>query len=194
MTKKLLCSLSALIVSALSVFGGNCSDCHPALLDKPFQLTGNPPLSVMSSFASPCNDYNRTLEEWYYTESFFNTIEGYFVELEKGRVEISDFQKSLALARDQYRRFLSKPVTSLAEFKKRASGLRYEMGKTYQEVKVQQTGLYSRNVFGIIIIATLFIFIALTIAWKIVSGPAEVHPPHPEIRQAHAESGKEAMK
>jgi hypothetical protein len=134
------------------------------------------------------------IEEWYYLESFFNTIESHFAELEEGRVEVTDFQKNLALARDLYRQFLLEPVISFADFKKRASGLRYEMGKTYQEVKAQQTGLYSRNVFGIIVIGTLFIFTALTIAWKISAGPAEVHPPHPEINHSNSEPGKEAVK
>lgn len=175
------CTLFIVVLLTMGFFSpeaysANCSDCHPAMLEEPFYLTFEPVVDVMSVFYSPCGDYNKVLEEWYYTESFFTTMESHFDYLHAKRVELEDFRHNLQKVRDLYRDFTVQPVTSLADFKRRAGGLRYEMGKTYSEVRHASLGISDRNVFGIIILFTLFLLIMFITGWKIAAGPAEVHP------------------
>ena len=173
--------LGMALVAMLTLFpngadAARCSDCHPAMLEKPFYLQGDPPLDIMSAFYSPCFDYNRVLEEWFYTESLFNTIEMHFEDLVRARVDIEDFEHNLQTYRDLYRQFKSLPVESADGFKRRAGGFRYQMGKTYSEVRAAGLELNGRTVFGVMMLATIFLIILFVAGWRIASGPAEVHP------------------
>jgi hypothetical protein len=168
-----------------SAYAGKCSDCHPSILKEPFRVKPLPVIDPMSIFYSPCNDYNKVMEEYYNTRSFFTTIEINYEYLEAKRVEVADFRRNMSQIRAAFREFEASPVISSADFKRRAGGLRYEMGKTYSEIRLFKIDLAGRNVFGVIVVGTLFIMLMLIIGWRIASGPAEVHPPHPEIVKGH---------
>ncbi len=176
------------------VYQQSCSSCHASMAEKPFQLKGTAPADLMNALSTPCYDYGKVLEEWYYVQELFVASEALVHYLEGKRLHATAQLKSLRTARDKYRILISKPVTSLASFKAETGALRYEVGKVYRELKASRIGMNAKNVYGVLVLATFVLLFLIVTGWDKSSGHGVVNPSREHEDQNTEPEQKEAVK
>ncbi|MFC1554725.1 hypothetical protein ACFL7D_08840 [candidate division KSB1 bacterium] len=158
------------------ICGQNCSGCHPAFSDEPFYLPDTPPGDLISGQSTPCFDLSKIYEEWYYVEELFVTIEQHLVNLEEDRYHVVEIFDELKGSRDLYRETIKEPVVSLDNFILKSGKLRFDVGKVYREVKTHKIEQRDRDIFGIVVLSTLFVLFIIITGWRVASGNGEVNP------------------
>lgn len=153
-----------------------CSGCHPSMAEKPVMLPDSPPADLLLGLTTPCFQYGRVLEEWYYVEELFVTTEHHLVELEDARYYVKPLYEQLAASRELYRETIKESVVSLADFKQKTGKLRFDVGKIYRDAKTKRIEQRNRTVFGVIVLGTIFILFLLITGWRVTSGSGVVHP------------------
>jgi hypothetical protein len=168
----------ALIAGLLpdSLAAQSCSSCHAAMAETPVTLPDNPPADVLAALSTPCAQYGRILEEWYYIEELFVTTEHHLLALHEDRYHVEPLAQQLVDSRALYRAAMQKPIRSLAEFQQITGKLRFDVGKVYREAKAHRQEQGGRFVFGIILIGTLGILFLMVTGWRVASGSGIVHP------------------
>lgn len=153
-----------------------CSACHASMMDEPMMLPDSPPADILRGFTSPCFHYASVLEEWYSVEELFATIEHHLFILEEDRYHVEPLYEQMVDSRNFYREMLNAPVISLADFKIKTGKLRFDLGKIYRTVKEKRVEQRSRDLFGIIVLGTLFLMFIFVTGWRIAAGKGVVHP------------------
>ena len=152
----------------------SCSGCHPSM--KPYTLPDSPPADLLLALTTPCFQYGRLLQEWYYVEELFVTTEHHIEILEGERYHVEPLRSQLVASREFYNESIKEPVTSLAGFQQITGKLRFDVGKVYRDAKAKRIEYKSRSVFGFILIGTIFILFLIITGWRVAAGSGEVHP------------------
>ncbi len=165
-------------LSAVPVFASEptCSSCHASMANEPMKLHGSPPADLLLALNTPCYNYGRVMEEWYYVEELFVTIEKHLVELEEARFHVEPMYEELVASRDYYREIKQQPIVSLAEFVQKSGKLRFDLGKVYRVAKEKRIDQHNRTVFGVMVIFTLFILFLIISGWRVASGSGVIIP------------------
>lgn len=185
MRKKNIFHLYAvLLLTAILMLGVNtafagpqCSGCHPSMADNPMKLPKAAPADLLLALQTPCFNYARVLEEYYYIEELFVTIEHHLVDLEHDRYHMEPQFIELETSRDLYREVKKMPITSLEAFVQQTGKLRFDVGKVYRVAKEKRIDQHNRNVFGIMILGFFFVLFLIVSGWRVASGRGVVHKP-----------------
>ncbi|MFC1556875.1 hypothetical protein ACFL5L_02695, partial [candidate division KSB1 bacterium] len=153
-----------------------CSSCHASMAHEPLILAESPPADLILAQTTPCFQYGRVLEEWYYVEELFVTIEHHLTELEEDRYHVEPFIEELTGSRDFYREVKNKPVVSLANFVLDMGKLRFDVGKVYRPVKERRIDQKNRDMLGVFILGTIVLLFFVVTGWRIASGNGIVNP------------------
>ncbi len=176
----------------------NCSSCHASMADTPMMLPDSPPADLLLALSTPCFDYGKVLEEWYSVEELLVTTEKHLIALEHDRFHLHHYFDELVSSREYLNESLKQPLVSLADFRMKTGKLRFDIGKVYREAKIRRIEQRDRDVFGFVVIGTLFILFLIVTGWRVTSGPGVVNPAktklgYDELKQLEAQ-GKEAVK
>jgi len=190
MRKRYILRVFSLLVLAAVVLSGattsfaagpKCSGCHPSMAKEPMQLPETPPADLLLAMTTPCFNYAKVLEDYYYVEELFVTIEHHLADLEEDRYHVEPLYENLVSSRDYYREVKKQPVISLDEFILKTGKLRFELGKVYRLAKEKRIDQMNRNIFGVFVLATLFILYLIIAGWRTASGSGVVHPPKTKL-------------
>ncbi|MCP4724049.1 MAG: hypothetical protein GY863_03385 [bacterium] len=192
------------VTAVLFTFGNpafcqeNCSSCHASMVDNPIKLPDSPPADLLLALSTPCFDYGKVLEEWYSVEELFVTTERHLTALEHDRFHIENFFEELVASREYLNEAVKQPLVSLTDFRQKTGKLRFDIGKVYREAKIRRIEQRDRDVFGYVILGTLFLLFLIVSGWRVASGSGEVNPVktklgYDELKQLEAQ-GKEAIK
>jgi hypothetical protein len=168
------------------------------MVENPVKLPDSPPADILLALSSPCFDYGKVLEEWYSVEELLVTTERHLVALEEDRYHVENFFEELVASREYLNESVKQPLVSLTDFRLKTGKLRFDLGKIYREAKARRIEQRDRDVFGFMIIGTLFLVFLIVSGWRVASGPGIVNPTktkigYDELKALEAQ-GKEAIK
>ncbi|MFC1477582.1 hypothetical protein ACFL6L_03840 [candidate division KSB1 bacterium] len=158
-----------------------CGGCHADMVKNPIALPEAPPADLLLALNTPCFNWGKVLEEWYYVEELFVTIEHHLIELHDARFHVEPWYEELEASRDYFRTVQQEPIVSLADFRTKTGKLRYDVGKVYRTVKEKRIEQQNRTVFGIILLIILFTLILVVTGWRIASGTGVVYKPKTKL-------------